>query len=180
MEYWQPIPGFSNRYLASNLGRIKRKEYYKQYPNNIQQLSKEKVLRSWLRGGYLSIEINNKALFVHRLVCLAFNKKPNNKDYVNHKDGDKLNNTPSNLEWCTKSENALHMYATGLKTAPKNEESKCCKYPNEIIEKVRELLKTKMKQRNIAKECGISQSLVSCVNRGLLRPIQNPIVENQS
>ena len=163
MEYWKPIPGFDSRYLASNLGRIKRK----------------KILKSWLRGGYLSIEIDCKPIFIHRLVCLAFNDKPEGKDYVNHKDGNKLNNTPYNLEWCTKSENALHMYATGLKEAPKNEDSKCCKYSNEIIDKVRELLKTTMKQRDIAKECGVSQSLVSCINRGLLRPIQHPILENQ-
>lgn len=164
MEYWKPIPGFDDRYLASNFGRIKRK----------------KVLKGWLRGGYLSIEIGNKPLFIHRLVCLAFNKKPEGRDYVNHKDGNKLNNIPSNLEWCTKSENALHMYATGLKDAPKNEDSKRCKYSNETIAKVRQLLTTNIKQRDIAKECGVSQSLVSCVNRGLLRPIQHPIVESQS
>lgn len=58
---------------------------------------------------------------VHRLVCYAFNPiegKNCLKDYedlqVNHKDGDKLNNDASNLEWVTPSENMFHSFSTGL------------------------------------------------------------------
>lgn len=53
---------------------------------------------------------------VHRLVGLTFihNPDPKNKTEINHIDGDKSNNDMSNLEWCTRSENILHAYQTGL------------------------------------------------------------------
>ena len=56
--------------------------------------------------------------YIHRLLCMAFlhNDDPENKIYVNHKDGDKLNNDLSNLEWCTPSENCNHANNTGLRT----------------------------------------------------------------
>ncbi len=51
-----------------------------------------------------------KDFYIHRLVAETFIPNPNNKPTVNHKDGNKLNNTLSNLEWNTHSENALHSY----------------------------------------------------------------------
>lgn len=44
----------------------------------------------------------------------AFIPNPLNKKYVNHKDGDKRNNTLKNLEWVTHSENIRHAYRLGL------------------------------------------------------------------
>lgn len=64
---------------------------------------------------YLCTKSKHTTLKVHRLVAMAFIPNPENKKEVNHKDGDKLNNNVSNLEWCTRSENNLHAYRTGLK-----------------------------------------------------------------
>lgn len=54
---------------------------------------------------------------LHRLIAMTFNVCPGNYDecVVNHIDGDKLNNHPSNLEWVTSSENAFHAYREGLR-----------------------------------------------------------------
>lgn len=52
----------------------------------------------------------HKNYFAHRLVADAFIRKPFDKNFVNHKDGNKLNNNVSNLEWVTPSENELHSY----------------------------------------------------------------------
>lgn len=54
-------------------------------------------------------------VFVHKLVAIHFIDNPDNKDMVNHIDGNKLNNHYSNLEWCTCSENTIHAFKTGLR-----------------------------------------------------------------
>lgn len=53
---------------------------------------------------------------VSRLVAQYYveNPKPLEYDIVNHKDGDKLNNCYTNLEWCNISINTQHAYDNGL------------------------------------------------------------------
>ena len=64
--------------------------------------------------GYRYVSLQKTSFMVHRLVAQAFVPNPANKQYVNHIDGDKLNNNVSNLEWCTIAENNAHARATGL------------------------------------------------------------------
>lgn len=62
-------------------------------------------------GGYLVVFA--KAL--HLLVAAAFVANPDNNPIVNHRDGNKQNPDASNLEWVTRSENAHHAIASGLR-----------------------------------------------------------------
>jgi copper chaperone CopZ len=71
-------------------------------------------------SGYKCIVANKKGKFIHRALAYAFIPKVEGKDFVNHKDGNKLNNSLDNLEWCTKSENSIHAYELGLKKNPPN------------------------------------------------------------
>jgi hypothetical protein len=57
-----------------------------------------------------------KNLKIHRLVAEAFIPNPDNLPQVNHKDGNKLNNSVDNLEWCTCQYNIQHSFANGLQT----------------------------------------------------------------
>lgn len=72
-------------------------------------------LKPYINGSYLVVDLpigngRYKKCTIHRLVALVFLENPLNKPQVNHKDGDKLNNNVSNLEWATRSENMKHAY----------------------------------------------------------------------
>lgn len=64
--------------------------------------------------GYLRVSIGKKLHFVHRLVAEKYIPNPEGKEQINHKDGNKLNNSADNLEWVTNQENRNHAVETGL------------------------------------------------------------------
>lgn len=64
-------------------------------------------------SGYKMVTINRKQYSIHRLVALAWVPKIEGKNYVNHKDGNRINNKSSNLEWVTQKENVDKAYENG-------------------------------------------------------------------
>lgn len=73
------------------------------------------ILKPQLNGkGYLRVSIGKKLRFVHRLVAEKYIPNPNNLPQVNHKDGNKLNNSVDNLEWVSNKQNREHALKNGL------------------------------------------------------------------
>jgi molybdenum-dependent DNA-binding transcriptional regulator ModE len=64
--------------------------------------------------GYIRVYIYNKTFAIHRLVAFTFLQNPENKETVNHKDGNKLNNNVDNLEFATNKEQQKHKFENGL------------------------------------------------------------------
>lgn len=64
---------------------------------------------------YVKIHLD-KFYALHRLVAEHFIPNPEGLPQVNHKDGNRLNNKVSNLEWVTARTNVKHAYATQLKS----------------------------------------------------------------
>ena len=65
-----------------------------------------------MSNGYMTVSYNNKHLYVHKLVAESFFLTGDHKEYVNHIDGNKLNNNLKNLEFCTHLENINHAKLT--------------------------------------------------------------------
>jgi len=69
--------------------------------------------------GYLTVVICDKGQratkSVHQVIAGAFLENPDGLPHINHKDGNKLNNAVTNLEWVSASANQQHAYDTGLK-----------------------------------------------------------------
>jgi len=63
---------------------------------------------------YIVVLGDSKNHFIHRLMALTFLPYEENREFVNHKDGNKQNNSIDNLEWCTSRENTQHAHRTGL------------------------------------------------------------------
>lgn len=105
-ELFVMVPGYNDRYLVSNRGRI------------LSLNSGAEMAQYVQKNGYATVKLrahNVKMTFlVHRLVASAFVPNPNGLAEVNHIDGDKLNNSAENLEWVTHSQNMKHSIEVGL------------------------------------------------------------------
>ena len=90
---------YKDKYLVSNLG-------------NVKSVNRNIIMKPYPRNGYDSIGLSSdgkaKNLMNHRLVALTFLSNDDKLEHVNHKEGNKSNNIESNLEWCSRSDNAIH------------------------------------------------------------------------
>lgn len=83
---------------------------------NGQIIGKRKTLKPTLTPyGYHSVCLyfdgKYKTFLVHRMVGECYIPNPQNKPEINHRDGNKLNNDITNLEWNTTKENVTHFYS---------------------------------------------------------------------
>ena len=116
-EIWKDIEGYEGLYQVSNIGNVKSLSFG---ARNIHKSNVQKLLKlSPTNCGYYKVQLykNGKAkmMYVHRLVATAFIPNPERKPQINHIDGNKANNTSSNLEWVSCSENQRHAIRNGLR-----------------------------------------------------------------
>lgn len=155
------VKGFEEYFLVNEEG-------------DVYSLRTNKLLRQHTtKKGYktISTKIKGKSfcLKVHRLVAMSFLPNPDNKRTVNHRDGNKSNNSLSNLEWATHSENTTHAYESGLMTSYKGEDHIASILTEEQVRKILELYVPGKKggfgKHKIAKALGLPVSIVDGVVR---------------
>lgn len=119
MEKWVDIKGYEGLYQVSNFGRVKSLGRWKQNHGKKQYISEKIKAQRIDPQGYSMVDLykdnKSKARRIHRLVAENFIENPFNKETVNHKNGDKRDNTVNNLEWATQKEQNEHIYRIGLK-----------------------------------------------------------------
>lgn len=118
-EIWKDVFGLEGLYKVSSLKRIKSLDRFVNHKNGHTKKITGRIKKQWVSHyGYMVVSLYNGnkvcASFVHRIYAQAFIKNPGNLPCINHKDGNKLNNDRSNLEWCTYRENLIHARKTGL------------------------------------------------------------------
>lgn len=121
---WKSAAGFEGIYSVSSCGQVRRDAPTRGFGSRsrVGAFMKQKKCAD----GYRSVSLypkegKQKQIHVHRLVAIAFYGAPPEGKVVNHKDGNKANNSLSNLEYVTPSENTKHAYATGLARGKKGE-----------------------------------------------------------
>jgi len=159
-EIWKPYP-IAPRYLVSNKGRVKFEKTGK-----IRKLQKT---TSQEGKYYYFVSIFDgekyKGHTVHRMVATTFKENPNNLPFVNHLDGNKLNNNDWNLEWCTRYENEKHAFATGLKNST-GEKNVGAKLKDSHIPIIRRLMEFGVRDEAIAFGFGVTRVTINRIRNG--------------
>lgn len=156
-EVWKPVvlldngESYEGLYEVSNMGRVRSLDREVIFSDGRKALYKGKIrILSPNKDGYLQVGLcknsKQKIISVHRLVAEAFIPNPDNKETVNHINGDKTCNTVFNLEWADRSEQLYHAYDHNLKK--KMEGNNNPNYGKELSQEI----KNKISEAN-SKQC---------------------------
>lgn len=149
-----------------------------------------KMIGSRPQKGYQSVSLRYEGVqvqkLIHRLVAEYFIPRVNGKNQVNHIDGNKQNNSVSNLEWVSPKENMKHAVEKGLWTAPTDEQyiknrlksnQTCAKFTVEEasdIAEMKEVLGLSFKET--AEIVGCSINTVKNITRCITKYYKNGII----
>jgi hypothetical protein len=119
--------------------------------------------------GYRAVELQTgqikKRFTVHRLVMLSFIGPRPYRMQINHINGIKTDNRVINLEYVTASENQKHSFRLGLQSNVGEKHSRA-KLTDARVMEIRGMIASGMKQKEIAKLMGVTQSAISYANSG--------------
>lgn len=111
-ELWKPLQEYKGIEVSS-VGRVRKAANKRRKERILTEFPKD-------RDGYCRCSVQRldgtwTSQPVHRLVAKAFISNPDNKESVNHIDGNRTNNRVENLEWVTPKENVIHSFKYGAR-----------------------------------------------------------------
>lgn len=169
-EVWVVVDGFPD-YLVSNFGRVKSIGRTTVRRDGITSRKKELIKKQCKTRGHLVTRLwrngTSKCLYVHRLMAKAFIPNPENKPHINHKDGNKNNNSLSNLEWCTPSENNQHAIDNGLRGYNKGCDHAFSVFSKEEVLNIRKLFKSGLRIADITRLYNKDRNSINRIAKGL-------------
>lgn len=163
MEEWRSIPGYEKYYEISSEGRVR--SFDRIVASG--RLRRGRTLSQAVVTGYMQVCLcvlgESKKFYTHVLVALSFiGSKPDGLE-VNHKDGNKSNNSVDNLEYITPSANMDHSYRSGLHFAMRGENNPFAKLTEGDVRKIRAMRESGEKVSSISKVMGISTTHVKYI-----------------
>ena len=128
------LPEVKDRYFINEKGEL--------FTEDGRKKLKDCVKNGYIKNGLILKDGTAKHYFRHRLVMICFDYREDYQDLqVNHKDGNKMNNSRENLEWCTNQENRIHAVKLGLAASLKGESNPASKLlESQVIDIIQDLL----------------------------------------
>jgi len=161
MNKMMPIPGYSD-YLVDERGTI----------FSFRQKLPKAMCPYLTKEGYLRVKIANekgiKRFMAHRLIAMARIPQSENTVEINHIDGIKINNHPSNLEWVSKARNVQHSFELGLNKPLRGSANGIAKLNERQVVEIKQELKNY--RQGILKELGdkygVCKETIDRIRRG--------------
>lgn len=161
MEIWVDCPSWPGIYEVSNLSNIRRTG---------NAANKKQTVAT---VGYLVVGLWHKnrgrVCYVHALVAEAFHGPIPKGWSVNHKNGNKLDNSVGNLEYVTLAENARHAWTTGLCPDNRGEKNHRAKLTDVQAAEIRRRSLAGERTTDLAREFAVGLSIISQIKHGSRR-----------
>ena len=150
-DEWRQVPGFPHL-EASASGQIRSNGWIK---------------KASIAGvGYPVVRHGLRVLYIHRLVAMAFHGLPAPGQQVNHRNGNKLDNRPANLEWVSPADNLRHARMTGLGRAPQAQIG-AAHWASKLTESdVLAILSSSLGPKRLADRYGVSKRQICKIRSG--------------
>ena len=145
-------------------GKIYDRNYIVYPSGNIYNLHGHLMVGAVGKDGYYHLVVNGKNRDKHRIIAETFIENVNDYEQVNHKNGIKTDNRIENLEWCTRSQNLIHAYDSGLEKPKRGEDNGNHKLTTENIKYIRKKYKKSDREYGataLGRKYGVDKTVIS-------------------
>ena len=150
------LPEVKDRYYINQKGEL--------FTNNGEDKMKDALKNGYVKNCLTLKDGKQRFYFRHRLVMICFKPIEGYEQLqVNHIDGNKLNNSLENLEWCTNQENRIHALKLGLAIPLKGQDNPASKLKEEQVLDIIQDLLNGIPYSIICKKYKCSKSTISAI-----------------